>query len=130
MCSGEINVRNTVTIIYETSRITRSCSEDANFLPETSAREVGEVDSEPQAEHINILIRVCVDVDGKLRRWDLLRKFDGLDDGVVTRLDRALDLQICVFTTYSISAFEAFDKTRGTFDETGETIRMVKGRLP
>jgi len=98
----ESNARNPVVVIYESSRTTCSCSEGANLLQETTAREVGEVDIEPQAEHINILIRICLDVDDKLRRWDLLRKFNGLSDGVVTRLDRALNLQICFFATYSI----------------------------
>ena len=102
MWPGKKDAQNTVVVIYESSRTTRSYSDDANFLQETTAREVGEVDTEPQAEHINILPRVCVDVDAKLRRWDLLRKFHGLSDGVVTRFDRALDLQICFFTTYSI----------------------------
>ena len=66
---------------------------------------MGEVDSELQAEHISVILRVRVDVDKKFRRWDLLRKFDGLGDGVVTRLDRTLDLHVCFLTTCRVAGF-------------------------
>ena len=69
-------------------------SEDANLIQEITAGEAGEVDPELQAEHILVILRVCIDVDNKFRWWDLLRKFDGLGDRVVTRLYRTLDLHV------------------------------------
>jgi hypothetical protein len=79
-----------------------SCSEDTDPLQETAAGDAGEVDFELQAEHIFVVERVCIDVNSKLRWWDLLGKFDSLGDGVVTWLDGALDLQICLFTACSV----------------------------
>jgi len=95
-------------------------SEAANLVQETTAREVGEIDSELQAEHVIVIFCVCVDVDDKFRWWDLLGKFDGLDEGIVTRLDRALDVHFCIPTACSI---ERFDKMR-------VMRRAIRGRLP
>jgi len=107
VCSGGSNARNTILFIWAPSRMQPcSCSEDANLLPETTAWEVREVDTELQAKHFSILVCVRSDLDNKLRWWDLLRKLDGLGDGVVTRLYRALDLQICLFTICSVEGFE------------------------
>lgn len=97
--------------------------ENANLLPEITAGEAGEVDTQLQAEHINVLIRISCDVDDKLRRWDLLRKFDGLGDGVVPRFHWAPDLRIRIFTARSVEDLKPFDRTRGM-------KRGVRGRLP
>jgi hypothetical protein len=79
---------------------------------ETAAREVGKVNKELQAEHILITGRVCSDVDSKLRRWYLLRKFDGLGDCVVARLDGTLDLHICCFTARNVEGSKPFFRMR------------------
>ncbi len=98
MRPGAANARNLVKFIRD--------SGDANLLQEITAGEVGEVDSELQAEHVIVILRVRVDVDNKFRRWNLLGKFDSLGDGVVTRLDWALDLHVCFFTACRVEKFE------------------------
>ena len=88
-------------------------SDDANLLQEITAGEVGEVDSELQAEHFIVFLRVRVDNDSKFRRWNLLGKFNSLGDVVVARLDRALDLHVCFFTTCRVEGFDEDNEGSG-----------------
>lgn len=94
--------------MHETSSSSSKNIQDSatNLLQEITPGEVGEIDSELQAEHVIVILRVRVDVDNKFRRWNLLGKFDSLGDGVVTRLDRALDLHVCFFTACRVEEFD------------------------
>ena len=104
--SGRVKERSRVYF----EGVTCSSSQDADRLQETTTRKVGEVNAKLQAEHILVIDRVCIDEYSKLCWWDLLGKFDGLGDSVVTRLDRALDFRVRFFTACSVEGKEPFDK--------------------